>query len=694
MKKILLSVMALLFLSLSCAKKVEQGYTGEQGGTLIVGLLDEPSSLLPLYPSMEGQSPIVIKLFEPLHKIGKDGKVKPGIATSWFYSEDLKSITYSIRPDAKWWDGKPITADDIVYTYNLMKNPKTGYLGAYSLRYIDNVEKINEHSVKFTFKGIYADELLNSNIYPLPFHKIKNEKDIKTSLFNFEPVGDGPFKLDKWVRGIRIELVANPDYYLGRPPIDRIIYWFAPSIDALIDEVKLGHIHIAPNLPPGKYEGLKGYKKVITPGNSYTYIGWNLRNPLFKDKKVRKALTEAINRKKIIKTVLSGYGEVSTGPIVPSNWAYDENLKPLPYNPAEAKKILATFGWKDRNRDGYLDKKRKTFKFTLLVDENDPTRKPVADMIAKDLKKIGIKVKVIPLSATNFIARLFHKSFDAYILGWTISNELDPTPIWNSKGIYNFVGYHNSEVDELIEKGILSLDRKRGKTIWKEFQEKIVSDMPYTFLYVPHSITLLKSGVKGYNKDDKRKLSDYIDYCWIPKNQRVPIDYTKLGEHYQSLLVAQAKKSIKRKKRIKLTVAKKKKVSTEKILETALMKKTTETTPTQKAVSAVSTKKEATPPPIEEEVTALKQEPRVKKLVVPNYPEAAKIVGAKGRVYVQVTVGIKGKVIKAIILKSFGNPACDAEALKAAKKCIFEPGTINGEPAVMTAVIPFDFPPY
>ncbi len=690
MKKLLLYVTLLLFLSLSCAKKVEQGYSGEQGGTLIVGLLDEPSSLLPLYPSMEGQSPIVTKLFEPLHKIGEDGKVKPDLATSWVYSEDLKSITYSIRPDAKWWDGKPITADDIVYTYNLMKNPKTGYPGVYSLRYIDNVEKIDEHRVRFTFKGVYADELLNSNIYPLPVHKIKNEKDIKTSLFNYEPIGDGPFKLDKWDRGNRIELIANPDYYLGRPPLNRVVYWFAPSIDALLDEVKLGHIDIAPNLPPGNYKDIKGYKKIITPGNSYTYIGWNLRNPLFKNKKIRKALTEAINRRNIIKTVLNGYGEVSSGPIVPSNWAYDGNLKPIPYNPVEAKKILVSLGWKDRNRDGYLDKKRKTFTFTLIVDESDPLRTLVAHIIAKDLKKIGIKVKVKPLAATDFINKLFKRKFGAYILGWTVSNELDPTPIWSSKGIYNFVGYHNSEIDELIENGILSLDRKRGKTIWERFQEKIVNDIPYTFLYVPQSITLLKSDVEGYNKDDKRKLSDYIDYCWIPKNKRVAIDYAKLGEHYKSLFVVQAKKAKKRKVKAPAPVVRKKKVSTEKILETALMKKSSESTPKKSAVS----KKTTVPLPVVEEVTTIKEDPKVKKTVMPNYPDAAKVVGAKGRVYIQVTVGTNGKVIKAKILKSFGNPACDAEALRAAKLWQFEPGTINGEPAVMTSVIPFNFPPY
>jgi len=687
MKKVLLFAMVLSILS--CSKKTETGYTGEQGGTLIVGLLDEPSSLLPLYPSMEGQSPIVTELFEPLHKIGKNGKIKPALATSWVYSENLKSITYSIRPNAKWWDGKPITADDIVHTYNLMKNPKTGYLGAYSLRYIDKVEKINEKSVKFTFKGIYADELLNSNIYPLPFHKIKNEKDIKTSLFNFDPIGNGPFKLSKWVKGNRIELIANPDYYLGKPSLDKIVYWSAPSIDALLDEVKLGHIHIALNLPPGNYKNIKGYEKIITHGNSYTYIGWNLRNPLFKNKKMRKAITEAINRKKIIKDVLNGYGEVSTGPIVPSNWAYDKDLKPLPYNPKEAKKILASLGWKDRNRDGYLDKRRKTLRFTLIVEKGDPIREPLAKIIAKDLKSIGIKVIVKSLSSSDFITRLFSKKFDAYILGWTVSNELDPTPIWNSKGIYNFVGYHNSEVDELIEKGILSLDRKRGKAIWKKFQEKIVSDIPYTFLYVPQSITLLKSGVKGYNKEDKRKISNYIDFCWIPANKRVSIDYAKLGEHYKSLLIAQAKK--RKKIRKKVYIAKKKKISTEKILETALMKKTTEAAP-KKEIKG-TTKKATTPPPVIEEVTTIKIEPKIKKIVMPNYPEAAQLVGATGRVYVQVTVNTNGKITNTKILKSFGNPVCDAEALKAAKACKFEPGTINGEPAVMTAVIPFNFPP-
>ncbi len=324
MKRLFLCV--ILIVILSCAKVEKFTYKGEKGGTLIIASLEEPSNLNPLYPPITGYSPITFLLFSQLHKIDKNGKVMPCIASSWEFSEDLTKITYYIDKNSKWSDGTPITQKDIITTFESMKDPKNNYPLIGRLKYIRNVKPVGNNGVQFEFTITYADEILNSNIFPLPSKLIENQ--MGNQKFKEMPeITSGPFKLAEWKKGEFIELLANENYIYGRPPLDRIVFWFPQSIEELIDEMKNGNIDIVLNFPPDKVKdvNLPNYKTVIETGNSYTFLGWNLNQ--FKNKRLRKALTMAIDRKKIIDEVLKGSGEISYGPIPQNHWAFDEAVK-------------------------------------------------------------------------------------------------------------------------------------------------------------------------------------------------------------------------------------------------------------------------------------------------------------------------------------------------------------------------------
>lgn len=164
----------------SCVKEKKIEISGEKGATIVIGVPEEPSKLNPLYPPLSGENYIVNNLFLPLHEIGPDGDIVPVLASSWEYGENMKSITYYLKKNLKWSDGRPITADDIVFTFNAMKDPKNAYPNLSQIQYIKNVEKINDYTVRFYFSIVYSDELFDSNIRPLPAHLSKIPPRLKT----------------------------------------------------------------------------------------------------------------------------------------------------------------------------------------------------------------------------------------------------------------------------------------------------------------------------------------------------------------------------------------------------------------------------------------------------------------------------------------------------------------------------------
>ena len=684
MKRFMLPIVFVILLS-GCKKVEKFAYRGEPGGSLIVATFAEPSNLNPLYPTFKGISPVTDLLFSSLHKDGKNGKVVPCLATSWEYSEDFKRITYYIDKNAKWSDGTPITAKDIVFTFEKMKDPKTKYPLLGRLRFIKSARAIGDYTVEFEFKRMYADELLNSNLYPLPSKIFKGE-ELQYASYNLQPeVTSGPYIFKEWKKGNYILLEANKGYLYGKPPFDRVIFWFPKSLNELKDELNLKHVDIVLDFPPSEVEKFEGYKNVIEPGNAYTFIGWNLKK--YSNKRLRLAFSMAIDKDQLIKDVLGGYGEKDYGPIPPNHWAFNKVLqtKDIPYKPKDATGIISSLGYEDRNKDGYFDK----LSVSITVDKNDKINVNVAGEIVNYLKKIGVKAKVIQLDTPEFISSLISKNFDAFILGWTVKKELDPAPIWSSKGVYNFVGYKNKEIDDLIEKGILSLDREEGKKIWASFQTIILNDIPYTFLFVPSRINIVKNGIRGIEKGDHRLLAEHLDELWMPANKRITFDYASLGSHYQKM----QKKVTKR----PIPVARAPIVTAQNLLQENLNLQTGKED-TAKETGAVKkgegkTAEKAGKTKTEEVVPIIRTlpQPIPEYAVQPIYPEAAKAVGAQGVVFVQVTVGINGNVKDVKILKSFGNSACDEAAIAAAKKWRFKPGTINGKPSEMTRTIPFNF---
>ena len=257
---------------------------------------------------------------------------------------------------------------------------------------------------------------------------------------------------------------------------------------------------------------------------NYTYLGYNLKRPLFQDRKVRQALTTAINRENIVKGILLGLGQVAYTPYKPDTFWYNPNVKKFPYDPEKARQMLSEAGWTQTNEEGILVKDGKPFEFTIITNQGNELRKNAATLIQGDLKKVGIKVNIRVIEWAAFLKNFINKrDFDACLLGWGIGVDPSQIDVWNSEKIaetqLNFITYQNPEVDRLLDLGASTYDRNERKKYYDRFQEIIAEDQPYTFLYVGDSLPIVSSRFKEIKPAPAGIGYNFIDW-YVPKAQQ------------------------------------------------------------------------------------------------------------------------------------------------------------------------------
>jgi peptide/nickel transport system substrate-binding protein len=372
---------------------------------------------------------------------------------------------------------------------------------------VKKAEVIDKYTFRVTYAKPFAPALSSwGNLVILPKHLLEG-KDVTKSPLGRDPVGMGPYKLAKWVSGQELILDSNHDYFDGRPYIDRFIYRIIPDSATMFLELQTGGVDMM-SLTPIQYTKQTNdaffrdnFRKYRFPSFAYTYLGFNLKHPFFKDKRVRQAIAYAIDKQEIVDVVLFGLGTVATGPYVPHTWPYNPNVKKYDYNPEKAKELLKEAGW-TMGSDGILEKDGRRFEFTIFTNIGNSLRMNTATIIQWRLAQIGIKVHIRVLEWSTFINEFIDKRrFEAVILGWSIGLDPDQYDIWYSgktkQKEFNFVSYSNPEVDALLEKGRGTFDIKERKKAYDRLQEILADDLPYIFLYVPDATVVVSGRFKG-----------------------------------------------------------------------------------------------------------------------------------------------------------------------------------------------------
>lgn len=482
-------------------------HPADAGDWLIVSGIAEPRALIPLMASESVSAELCRLLYNGLVKYDKDIRLVGDLAESWQVEDGGRVIIFNLRHNVRWHDGQPFTAADVEFTYTKLIDPESPTPYGGDFQKVRSLEVIDPHTVRVTYKEPFAPGLASWCMGMLPKHLLEGQ-DLRTTPLARQPVGTGPFRIHSWTPGERIDLEANPDYYAGRPGIDRYVYRIIPDPGTAflelqterIDHMSLTALQYSRQTDTAFFRAR--YDKYRHPSFGYSYIGYNLDDPLFADKRVRQALGMAVDKQEIVRAVLLGLGQAATGPFLPGTSAYDPDVPVSAYDPAGARRLLESAGWKDSDADGWLDKDGRRFSFELLTNHGNEQRKMAAEIIQRRLREVGIQMRIQVLEwGTLLKEHIDKRSFQAVLMAWNLSPDPDIHDIFHSSktapGEFNFVGYRNAEVDRLLEEGRRVFGEQERAAIYRRLHRLLADEEPYTFLYVPDALPIVHKRFKG-----------------------------------------------------------------------------------------------------------------------------------------------------------------------------------------------------
>ncbi len=483
-----------------------------QSSTLQLSISSSPSRVNPLLATDSASSEIADWIFNGLVKFDKDGNIIGDLAKK-FYFENNTTLVFELRKGIKWHDGEIFDAEDILYTFNLLKSPKLLTPYKDNFKYIKSIEIINLYKIKVVYKEAYFKALSIWMMGILPEHLWKNENNPMTSKLNKMPIGTGSYMLKKAFKvNEKIILEANPDYLPHKPNIDTIKYNYIGDTSTEFITLKAKKLDIG-SLNPLQInrqlnDDFKSYYNIIEqPSQSYTYMGFNLRKEKFKNKKIREAINYAIDKQELIDLLFFSHGKICNGPFMPNSPVYPNNYKPKGYNPEKAKEILRELGFTKDN----------PFKFELITNTGNDIRINASQIIQYQLAKVGIKMSIRTMEWQSFLNTVvMPHQFEAVLMGWSLSLIPDAYSIWHSEGDkqggFNFIGYRNKIVDNLIIKSQKIIDSIKFAKEYQKIFKLIANDTPYIFLYIPNSITVVNKKIKGINPSVIGIMHNQIDW--------------------------------------------------------------------------------------------------------------------------------------------------------------------------------------
>ena len=481
-----LTVCVLVFLLVSCAKQEEP----RRGGTLVVGHYSKDLRFTnPLLTTDTFATSIFELLFNGLVEANDRWEVVPDLAESWTFSEDGLTWTFYLKRGVQFHDGVECTSEDVKFTYDLIRDPRVGSPFATRYSVIDQINIIDKYEIEFRLQEPRAPLLASMHRPPILPKHLLDGADLRDSEFNVHPIGTGPFKLQRWEKG-KIIFEANERYFKGRPYIEQVIVMACFDRTAAWIKLMRGEIDLMSNLMPEDLKVVQAdptFKVYSSPVSFYYTLLFNLRDPLFSDPRIRWAISYSIDRPHILKTVLQGQGQLSTGPFLPGSWASNPEVKPVPYDPEKALELFAQAGWRDRDGDGFLVKEEKALEFTLLADEGDRRKRNAAAVVQLELGRIGIKVRTQFVNPRAFLEEYLSSGrFQVAFLQFNpVGDPNSASRAWYSKiiGSHNFGFYQNKEVDRLFDLGRRILDQGKRQEIYRRIHTLIFQDQPAAFLF-------------------------------------------------------------------------------------------------------------------------------------------------------------------------------------------------------------------
>jgi len=508
----------------------------EEGGTVVMGFPSEPTGFNPLLWESSYNQFIHSLVFNSLVKANKELEMEPDLATGWEFSDDGRTVTFTLRDDVKWHDGQPFTARDVVFTFESLANPKYDggqfarverVVGAKQVREgatdsIEGIEVMDDHTISFTTEEPYAPfliDILMTRIVPEHVLGDVSPEEWTRHEFNTDaPIGTGPMKLARYDRGSSMEFAPYEEYYEGNPKLDRFILRFGDQntlMAAFMNrEIDMFQVPIseAETVEEAPFAEVKEYDNI-----GYQYLGLNLRNEILGDIVVRQAVAHAVNKEQIVRSLLRGHGEPVDIPFPRNVWAYPDDLEGYEYNLDRAKELLDEAGWIYDEAAQARKKGDQVMEFELIYPVSDLLRAQTAPIIQHNLTALGMKVELRALDFPTLVTRIIPRDsrgnlravtvddFDMYLLGMN-AKPGDPIIVrrfyhsqYQPPNGHNYIGYANERVDQLWDESDRTVDFNRRKELVHEMMRIMAQDPPVIALYADKALWAYNTRVQDFD---------------------------------------------------------------------------------------------------------------------------------------------------------------------------------------------------
>lgn len=512
------------------------------GGTFNRNIGGEPPTIHPISSTDLYATMVQLYIFDTLAvRDPNTGDFIGRVAEKWEISKDNKVYTFKLRSGVTWSDGKPLTAEDVKFSLEAIREP--AYKAAHMLPYFESVEKVevvDASTVKFYFKDTYFQNFIAVGTMTLIPKHVYGDVE-KSKKMSRTAIGSGPYTLEKFERGQRIVLKRRADWYgfktgfAGAYNFETVNLRFVKEDAVAFEMIKKNEIDFMALTPEYYVQKAKGapwdktafkVKAENQRPKGFGFIGFNFKKPIFQDKNTRLALYHLLNREEMNQKFRFGMSKLAIGPYYQQSKFASKKVQPVLFDPAKANELLAKAGWKDTDKDGTLDRMingtKTNFKFSVIYSNKDVEK--YWTLYKEDLKKAGIDLDLKYLEWNSFLKSLDEGSFDTAALAWSASLEWDPKQIWHSSnaipGGSNFISYKNNQVDKLIDTARVEPDATKRLQQLQQVYELIAADIPYLFLFneaydfYAHSAKVEKPG-------DTFGVDLGFDYWWASSAQKL-----------------------------------------------------------------------------------------------------------------------------------------------------------------------------
>jgi peptide/nickel transport system substrate-binding protein len=515
-----LLLMIAVVATLAACERKGGGCTGAYCGTLIMAAIGEPPTLLPSSTNETVARDIDEQLFLKLADVGMslntvgDEDFQPLLAVRWEWDGPV-TLVFHVDPHARWHDGERVTAADVAFTFDAYNDSTVASPYRSAIRRIASVTQRDSLTAVFRFRERYP-EMFYDAVYHmriLPAHLLRGvpRDQWKTAAFGRQPVGSGPYRFVSWRAAEAIELVADSTFFLGRPGIRRLIWRFTPDMQVGVTQLIAGQADVREQLvTPENVERVRAAQELtLYPyrGNSYGFLGFHLRangdttepHPIFRSREVRQALTMAIDRAKLVRSVLGDFGRVPPGPMSMLWWIWDPEMRQLPYDTAQAARRLGAHGWRDHDGDGIRDRDGQPLAFHVLVTSTSTIRKQYARLLQQEFRAVGVQMEIDEVESSVVGQRAATGKFDAIMLAF--NNDPSPTSgipqLWTRVGQNNYLQYQNPVFDRYVDRASAAPTRDQARPLWRTAIEIINEDAPGVWLFALENVAAIHSRVEN-----------------------------------------------------------------------------------------------------------------------------------------------------------------------------------------------------